>query len=939
MPDTPSLDRQRTGDLAATADGPPSAMDRAGEVRAAVGELKPAERYALGEEIARGGMGVIHRATDIVLGREVAVKMLQERFTLDSGTARRFAEEAHITAQLQHPGIPPVHDLGTLPDGRPFLAMKLIKGQTLDELLKARPDVSAERGRFVAVFEAVCQAIAYAHAHQVIHRDLKPANVMVGAFGEVQVMDWGLAKVLSARPSETAEPEATTAGTLVRSQRDSDGLYTEAGSVLGTPAFMAPEQALGAVAKVDERSDVFGMGALLAVILTGRPPFAAGSAETARVKAAQGDVAECFGRLDACGAEPELVALAKRCLAPRPADRPTDADEVAKAVAALRAAADERARRAELDRVRAEGEVREAQTRAAGQRKLQMAAGLVVVVLLAGLGASRWQMQRATDAEARANQNAQQARDEANARELALAAEQQARQQAFAALRSMTVDVVERKFAQGAMLTPDDRAFLRGVIAQYDAFAAIKGDDADSREVRAEGRFRVGNIRYRLGELKEAEKDHDEALSIRKELAADFPTRPEFHRELAASHLNRGNLLYTTGRLKEAEQDLDQALSINKQLATDFPTRPEFRRELAASHLNRGNLLKATGRPKEAGQDYDQALTIQKQLVADFPTRPEFRRELAGSHLNRGNLLKATGRLKEAGQDYDQALTIQKQLVADFPTRPEFRQELAGSHLNRGNLLCSTGRLKEAEQDFNQALGLQKQLAADFPSRPEFRQVLATSYNNRGTLLYTTGRLKEAEPDYDQALGLRKQLVADFPNQPDLRNDVAATCLNLALLHRRQGNWAAAKQLLMDGRPHHLAALQVNPRNPIYRQFYRNHLSVLTEVHAGLLEQEDAVRTAEACRDLGWNAPVDAYDAACFLSLCIPIVAKHDKLDDKQRKEAAQFYGDAAMKLLREAVGKGWKDVAHMKKDTDLDPLRQREDFQKLVAELEGKRQ
>jgi tetratricopeptide (TPR) repeat protein len=311
------------------------------------------QRYALGEEIARGGMGVIYRATDTALGREVAVKVLQEKFAPDSGVARRFADEARIAAQLQHPAIPPVHDLGTLPDGRPFLAMKLIKGQTLDELLAARPDVSAERGRYVAAFEAVCQAIAYAHTHSVIHRDLKPANVMVGAFGEVQVMDWGLAKVLSARPGETDDPEATRAETLVRSLRDSDGLFTQAGSVLGTPAFMAPEQALGAVARVDARSDVFGLGAILAVILTGRPPFAAGSAETVRMLSAQGNLAECLARLDACGAEPDLVALCKRCLSPRAVDRPPDAGEVARAVAALRAAAEDRARRAERDRVAA----------------------------------------------------------------------------------------------------------------------------------------------------------------------------------------------------------------------------------------------------------------------------------------------------------------------------------------------------------------------------------------------------------------------------------------------------------------------------------------------------------------------------------------------------------------------------------------------------------
>ena len=126
----------------------------------------------------------------------------------------------------------------------------------------------------------------------------------------------------------------------------------------------------------------------------------------------------------------------------------------------------------------------------------------------------------------------------------------------------------------------------------------------------------------------------------------------------------------------------------------------------------------------------------------------------------------------------------------------------------------------------------------------------------------------------------------------------------------------------MEARPHHLAALKANPRNPTYREFYRNYLGLMTKVHAGLLEREDAVRTAETRRDLAWDAPADAYEAACFLSQCIPIMAKHQKLGDQERTEAVQFYGDAAMKILRNAVSTGYRDEAHMKKDTDLDPLR-----------------
>ncbi len=287
----------------------------------------PASRYVFLGEIARGGMGVVYLATDTVLNREVAVKALQDKYSAESPVARRFLGEARITAQLQHPAIPAVHDLGTLPDGRPFLAMKLIKGDTLGDLLDARPDTAHDRGRFVADFEKVCQAVAFAHVKRVIHRDLKPANVMVGAFGEVQVMDWGLAKLLrSADGTESGDdPEETITSPSSRSDiRVPESDETQAGSVFGTPAFMPPEQAVGAVGQIDARSDVFGLGAILAVVLTGKPPYVGSGAEAVRVLAARGKLDDCYARLDRCAADPALVALCKRCLAPnRPTGRRT----------------------------------------------------------------------------------------------------------------------------------------------------------------------------------------------------------------------------------------------------------------------------------------------------------------------------------------------------------------------------------------------------------------------------------------------------------------------------------------------------------------------------------------------------------------------------------------------------------------------------------------
>src|SRR5262249_27836893 len=188
------------------------------------------------------------------------------RYTPASQASQRFLREARITGQLQHPGVPAVHQAGILPDGRPFLAMKLIKGDTLDAILKQRADPSAERGRLLGVFEAVCQAVGYAHAHRVIHRDLKPANVMVGAYGEVQVMDWGLAKVLDEQtpiPGDLHAAEEARSWTEV-SPPPQPGSHTQAGSLVGTPAFIPPEQAVGEIDRVNERSDGFGLGALLA---------------------------------------------------------------------------------------------------------------------------------------------------------------------------------------------------------------------------------------------------------------------------------------------------------------------------------------------------------------------------------------------------------------------------------------------------------------------------------------------------------------------------------------------------------------------------------------------------------------------------------------------------------------------------------------------------
>ncbi|MDE2508856.1 MAG: serine/threonine protein kinase, partial [Planctomycetota bacterium] len=333
-------------------------------------------------------MGAIFQGRDLDLGRDLAVKVMREEHRGQAEMVRRFVEEAQIGGQLQHPGIVPVHELGRLPDGRMFIAMKLVRGRTLAALLAVRRGPEEERTRFLAIFEQVCQTVAYAHSKGVIHRDLKPSNVMVGSFGEVQVMDWGLAKVLDQGGLVDDERAASAAedASAIRTWRDgSELMESRPGSVLGTPSYMAPEQARGAMDTLDERADVFALGSILCEILTGGPAFVGENASEVYRLAERAELTDACARLDACGADAELVALARACLAAAPRHRPRDASVVVSGLTAYLRGVEGRLRDAELATARAESRV------AGERRRRQLSLALAASVFLTGvIGASGW---------------------------------------------------------------------------------------------------------------------------------------------------------------------------------------------------------------------------------------------------------------------------------------------------------------------------------------------------------------------------------------------------------------------------------------------------------------------------------------------------------------------------------------------------------------------
>jgi serine/threonine-protein kinase len=864
-------------------------------------------RFRLIRHHARGGIGMVFVAMDSELHREVALKQIQTHHADDPASRARFLLEAEVTGRLEHPGVVPVYGLGTNEQGRPYYAMRFVRGESLKEAIDRFHRADAQPGREPAErtlslrqllrrFIDVCNAIAYAHSRGVIHRDLKPANILLGPYGETLVVDWGLAKVVG-REDPTPLP---TAEATLRPAWHSGSSQTMAGSAIGTPSYMSPEQAEGRTERIGPASDIYGLGATLYCLLTGRPPLEGADIEELLRRVRQGDIPPPRGvnpRVPAA-----LEAIVVKAMAPRPGDRYESAHTLAEEVerwladepvAAHREPAWERARRWMRRR-----------------RTLVAAIAAGVLAATVGLAAVLAVQTRANAALYTANLDLELANGRINAanrdlglanrqvtaanRELQLANERERARfdLALEAIKTFHGGVSEDLLLKEKQFDGLRTSLLRGATDFYQRLEDLLAGEADrhSRAALGQAYHDIGELTAKIGSQAEALAALRRGVEIRLALASESGADLASKRDAGLSLIAVGDLQEATGEMAGALASFERARELLEPLARSEPDEPSYRAAVAKCLRGIARVEYHAGRAAEALASHQQARSIFQGLADAFPAITPFRSDLAACDHDIGAIQRAGGHVADALASYRKALAIRQKLAdADAAAAP-LQSDLAQSHNDVGFLLNETGHPTEALASLERARAIFQSLADANPAVTQFLGDLAQSHQVIGSVHDQTGRPVEALASFERAQSILQKLVAANPRHALLQSRLATNHSYVGMARQRAGLPAEAAT-----------------------------------------ELRRAVAIMERLCDLqpdGYNL----YNLACFRSQLSGIAARPGS--GLSAADAGSL-GEQAVDALRRAVPAGLRDFAFMRRDPDLDPLRSRPDFQALMMDLE----
>ena len=692
---------------------------------------------------ARGGLGQVSVALDQELDRPVALKEIQDRHADEPHSRARFVQEAEITGKLEHPGIIPVYGLGHDASGRPFYAMRFIQGDSLkeaimgfhgDEGLKKDPGRGSRGCASYCGGSPTCATRSPTrHSRGVLHRDLKPGNIMLGPYGETLVVDWGLAKPIG--PSGAGESAARDAPVLMDGPIRLSGLRgsrdeTDTGSIIGTPAYASPEQVAGRLDLLGPASDVYGLGATLYALLTGRAPVESGELEDVLRRVQRGEVRPPRA-LDPTIPRP-LEALCQRAMATRPEDRYASARELAADVI----------RWLDDQPVTAWSEPLAIRLSRWGRRhrSLVIALGVAFFVASALMSVGALLLSKERD---RAMENLKESRRVVGA----------------------MFDKVVPKLTDQREMDSTQRDILESALRFYEDFVLRRDRDPAVRHEVGRAYQRIANIENRLGRSRAAETAYLRGLAVLDPLVAEHPTSLEYSRTQAEALHDLAGLYDHLGKPSEAEQAFRRSLRLREELAVHDPADEAARRYLSRSYFSLALMLDHDSRWDEAEELYQQAVTLQEKLSADFPKSGEYQDELAHSLYELGYLLARTNRKREALQIYERIAAIREGLLNESPGNASYQYRLTASLNYLGALYRRANRLTEAERVGQRAVTVQEELVANHPGVPVYRTALVGSYINLGNLYMETLRLGEAERLYEMALRINEEVARKHSEQ------------------------------------------------------------------------------------------------------------------------------------------------------------------------------
>ncbi len=914
------------------------------------------QRFRIVRPHARGGLGAVFVAVDGELHREVALKQILEKHADDPVSRQRFVAEAEITGGLEHPGVVPVYGLGTDGAGRPYYAMRFIKGESLkdaitrfheDAALKTNPGRrSLELRKLLRRFTDVCNAVDYAHSRGVIHRDIKPANIIVGKHGETLVVDWGLAKSVG-----RADPSV---GEQTIAPSSSGSSETLPGSALGTPAYMSPEQARGDLNRLGSRSDVYSLGATLYCLLTGAPPFG-GEDIGAVLGAVQEGRFPRLALLDP-SLDKALEAVCLKAMALRPEERYASPRLLAEDIERWMADEPVSAWRERLPR----------RARRWGRRNRTAVAAVAVAVVAGVIGLS-------SVAAVQTKANAELTRSNA--------AVQVRYDLAVAAIKTFHTGVSEDFLLKEDQFKGLRDRLLKSASDFYSKLGTLLGKETDfaSRRALAQSNFELAQLTSKIGRKEDALAAHRAVLAARESLAAEPGSDVQMKVDVGRSLIEVASLLRdTTGKADEALATFRSSESLLANLAGSDAT---ARAALAVCRMQMSFLLNSAGKLAEALVALKLARADQEALAAVPGASIDIRRELAETCNEIGFHLWQSSKQAEAELEFRAAMPIYQKLVDENPTVPEFRRGLAVCHFYLGNVLPALGKPAEAEVEFRAAIELEQRLMAENPAVTKLRRSVAISRHYFGGLLEDMGRAEEAGAELGAALSIAQQLVDDNATDTELSGLLAgchdklgvhllqigklseaevecrtAVAITQKLEHENPSvanfRAALARSLICMG-----DVLRLSDRPSEAKVYYDRAIALLQALGQTLgrdilvpLMEPSMRKRGLTLRDLGELAGAAA-DLRLALELCHKVPSElrpefdfafcHAALAGLAGRSGSgisaaegENHATMAMQWLHRMVARGGRNSNLLRIESALDPLRSREDFQLLMLDV-----